>query len=53
MATHQGKSQKAPRTPKPTRQVNTALITTLLATLPPLILAIVELIKTGHSLGWW
>jgi hypothetical protein len=53
MAAPQRKSQKAPRTPKRPRKLDTALITALLAALPPLILAIVELIKTGRALGWW
>jgi hypothetical protein len=51
MATRHGKGQKTPRAPK--RKVNTALITALLAALPPLILAIVEVIKAGRALGWW
>jgi hypothetical protein len=25
----------------------------IISTLPPLVLALVELLKAGHSLGWW
>ena len=32
---------------------NAALISALLATLPPLILGIAKLLETGHALGWW
>jgi len=51
------KSQNAQKKEQPPRKtVSTKMlthITALLMALAPLVLAIVELIKTGHAIGWW
>ena len=52
MTTHHENKPKAQRAAK-RHQVDIALLTSLLTVLPPCILALVELIKTGHDLGWW
>ena len=52
MPTAQNKSRKPERDQK-SKELTVTLLTALFAALPPLILAIAELLKAGHVLGWW
>ena len=52
-ATQKSHSKREHKTPQRQKTDKTVLIIAILTALPPLILAIDKLVKTGHTIGWW